>query len=55
VYVNAAMTRNAGANLRPLMHDLVDSVVRGDRDGARAAARSLTRQTLREIGIDYEI
>jgi hypothetical protein len=35
IYVNAAMSRNAGANLRPLMHGLVDSVVRGDKRAAR--------------------
>lgn len=52
IYVNAAMSRNAGANLRPLMHGLVDSVVRGDKRAARAAARKLTQQTLRELGIE---
>lgn len=52
IYVNAAMSRNAGTNLRPLMHGLVDNVVRGNRQAARAAARKLTQQTLREIGID---
>jgi DNA-binding GntR family transcriptional regulator len=52
IYVNAAMSRNAGTNLRPLMHGLVDSVVQGDRLAARLAARKLTQQTLRELGIE---
>lgn len=53
VYVNAAMSRNAGAGLRPLMHKLVDSVVERDGAAARAAARKLTRQILRELGIAH--
>jgi DNA-binding GntR family transcriptional regulator len=55
VYVNVAMSRNAGASLRPLMHELVDSVVGRNGTAARAAARNLTQQTLRELGIDHPI
>ena len=55
IYVNAVVSRNAGANIRSLMHELVDCVIRHDSLAARAAARKLTQQTLRDLGNDGAI
>jgi DNA-binding GntR family transcriptional regulator len=52
IYVNAAVTRSAGANICPLLHELIDSVVERDVLAARQAVRKLTIQTLRDLNID---
>ncbi len=55
VYVNASLRTSHGAKTRVHIRALIDTICAGDVDGARAAARALTRQTVRDLGIDGEI
>ena len=52
IYVNASLMRGQGSKSRALIHRLIDRIGAGDVDGARSAARELTRQTLLDLGID---
>lgn len=55
VYVNASLQRSHGAKTRVHIRALIDRICAGDAEGARAAARALTRQTVLDLGIDGEI
>jgi DNA-binding GntR family transcriptional regulator len=55
VYVNASLRTSHGAKTRVHIRALIDRICAGDVDGARAAARALTRQTVRDLGIEGEI
>ena len=55
IYVNASMRRNAGSRLRPCIESLITAVARRDVEKARAAARELTRQTLRDLDVPDDV
>jgi DNA-binding GntR family transcriptional regulator len=52
IYVNASMRQGAGARSRALIHRLIDAIVARDVLIARDAARKLTQQTVRDLGIN---
>lgn len=51
IYVNASLTRSHGRKSRTLINQLIDSICAGDVPTARKAARSLTEQTLIDLGV----
>jgi DNA-binding FadR family transcriptional regulator len=51
IYVNASLQRSHGRKSRPLVNQLIDAICKGDIDGARAAARTLTKQTVVDLGV----
>lgn len=55
IYVNASMRRNAGSRLRPFIESLITAIARRDVEKSRAAARELTQQTLRDLGVPDDV
>ncbi len=55
VYVNASLAKSRGSKSQRLIHRLIDRICSGDVAEARATARSLTQQTLADLGIDGTI
>jgi DNA-binding GntR family transcriptional regulator len=52
IYVTASIKKTHGAKSRAHIHSLIDCICGGEVKGARAAARALTQQTLRDLGIN---
>lgn len=55
IYVNASLTRSHGRKTRSLINKLVDAICDGDIPTARATARTLTEQTLVDLGIQRKL
>jgi DNA-binding GntR family transcriptional regulator len=51
IYVNASLERSHGRKSRVLVNQLIDAICKGDIEAARIAARTLTKQTVVDLGI----